>query len=131
MVKESGIERRVSVRAKRILSIRHRLHKRNGKIFSDEPWYLSTTENMSASGVLFVSAAKYAAGDIVELHIVMSGILDIFRGYGEVVRTEQKPEAAFYMIAVSYTSLKPRKRKIQDIPKSRRRIPLTHTSKRK
>ena len=129
MVKETEIDRRGSVRAKRILSIRHRLYKRQDKVYN-EPWYLSTTENMSAHGVLFVSAAKYEVGDIVDLHIVMSGILDIFRGYGEVVRAEKKATAAFYRIAVKYTGLKPKKERSSSHAVSRQRSLASKTSTR-
>ena len=32
----------------------------------------------------------------------MSGVLDIFKGYGKVVRVERKESAAFYLIAVKF-----------------------------
>ncbi len=72
-------ERRDSIRAKRIITVRHRLVERNAKK-TESMWQLSTTENMSLSGLLFVSALAYHMGDVIELQVVMSGVLDIFNG---------------------------------------------------
>jgi hypothetical protein len=102
-------ERRDSVRAKRIITVRHRLHKHNGRKATSSMWQLATTENMSLSGSLFVSAITYHVGDIVELQVVMSGILDIFNGYGKVVRVSRN-KGGFYHVAVRYVDLKPRRR---------------------
>ena len=86
MVKMNGFEeRRDSVRAKRIITVRHRLVKHNGRRV-DSIWQLASTENMSLSGLLFVSAFVYHPGDIIELQVVMSGVLDIFNGFGKVIR---------------------------------------------
>ena len=41
----------------------------------------------------------------------MSGILDVFKGYGKIVRVEKKTTGAFYLIAIKYTDLKPKARK--------------------
>ena len=101
-------ERRDSVRAKRIITVRHRLVKRNNRRV-DSMWQLATTENMSLSGLLFVSALDYHPGDIVELQVVMSGVLDIFNGYGKVVRVSRN-KGGYYQIGVRYVDLKVRRR---------------------
>ena len=98
-------ERRSSVRAKRILSIRHRLYKRGMQVYN-EPWYLSTTEDMSYNGLLFSSSAAYQKNDIVEIEVIMSGVLDIFKGFGKVVRTAKKESGVIYSIAVVLIDLK-------------------------
>ena len=103
-----GANRRVSVRARRIVTVRHRLFKRSGKKFA-AGWMLSTTENMSATGLLFNSPVVYKLNDVVEVQVVMSGILDIFNGVGKVVRVETK-RGGYYYIAVHYVGLKPRRR---------------------
>lgn len=107
MVSKEIIERRRGVRAKRIITIRHRLAKRNGKKVNRE-WALSVTENMSISGLLFLSPEEYKHGDVIELQVVMSGVLDIFNGYGEVVRIDKKKGREY--VAVQYVEVKQRKR---------------------
>lgn len=72
-------------------------------------WQLSTTENMSLSGLLFISAIQYHMGDVVELQVVMSGVLDIFNGYGKVMRST-KNKGGYYNIGVKYVDLKIKKR---------------------
>ena len=98
-------ERRQYERANRILSIRHRLHKRNGKLFH-EPWYFSMTQNMSYNGILFSSSAVYKLDDTLELEVVLSGVLDIFKGYGKVIRVLKKESGVFYSTAVELVDLK-------------------------
>ena len=117
------------IRAKRILSIRHRLHKRGARVL-DEPWYLSLTENMSVLGVLFTAAAPYCENDILEIEIVMSGVLNIFKGYGRVVRVEKKESGVTFSIAVSLIDLKDKRSRSKDIP-SRKNLPLKKTTKRR
>src|ERR1700690_2764624 len=101
-------ERRDSIRAKRIITVRHRLIKHKGRKV-DSMWQLATTENMSLSGLLFVSALAYHAGDIVELQVVMSGALDIFNGYGKVIRVALN-KGGYYHVAVKYVDLKLKRR---------------------
>ena len=98
-------DRRRALRAPRILNIRHRLHQRKGKTV-DAPWYVSMTENMSVNGILFHSAAPYVVGHIIELEVIFSGVLNIFRGYGKVVRTQKKKSGPVYFIAVTLIDLK-------------------------
>jgi hypothetical protein len=105
---KSPEERRDSVRAKRIITVRHRLVEHNGKK-TESLWQLSTTENMSLSGLLFASALHYHLGDVVELQVVMSGVLDIFNGYGKVMRTTRN-KGGYYHVGVKYVDLKIKKR---------------------
>src|SRR5204863_9456532 len=101
MVKQSVEERRQAIRAKRILSIQYRLAKSKFKD-SDKDWHLSTTYDMSVLGLSFLSEVSFYEGDMLEMHVVMSGVLDIFKGVGKVVRVERKENAAFYLIAVKF-----------------------------
>ena len=103
-------DRRRAPRAPRILSIRHRLHKRKGNTV-DAPWYVSMTQDMSVSGILFKSAAPYLIDDIIELEVVLSGVLDIFRGFARVVRVEKGKAGVGYPIAVTLIDLKKKVRK--------------------
>ncbi|MBF0489330.1 MAG: hypothetical protein HQL15_01755 [Candidatus Omnitrophica bacterium] len=99
-------ERRDSIRAQRIVTVRHRLVKHNGRKVSS-PWQVSLTENMSLSGLLFVSAIPYEKEDWIEVDVVMSGILDIFKGYGQVIRSTLH-NAGYYYVAIKYVDLKSR-----------------------
>lgn len=101
-------ERRRGVRAKRIITVRHRLHKRGRKTFKPV-WHISTTEDMSISGLLFLSANEYEIDDILELQVVMSGALDIFNGFGRVARVVPEGRTYFH-IGIEYTDLKSRGR---------------------
>jgi len=101
-------DRRDSVRSKRIITVRHRLVRHNNrKVIS--MWQLAATENMSLSGLLFVSALAYHPGDVIELQVVMSGVLDIFNGYGKVIRLS-RTKSGYYHIAVKYVNLKSKRR---------------------
>src|SRR5271154_1393486 len=93
-------ERRDSIRAKRIITVRHRLVKHNGRK-GDSMWQLATTQNMSLSGLLFVSALAYHPGDIIELQVIMAGVLDIFNGFGKVVRASRN-KGGYYQVGVKY-----------------------------
>ena len=127
-MKTSFEERRRGIRARRILSIRHRLYKRENHLAKTEPWFLSMTENMSYNGVLFTSSAAYLKGDIIELEVILSGVLDIFRGYGRVVRVDKKPSGVVYSVAVTLVDLKD---KPKSSPKLTRRKISIKPSKRK
>ena len=81
-------ERRRHVRARRVLTIRHRLYKHKGVVVNGA-WRFSTTADMSLIGILFNSDISYAQGDVLEAHITMSG-LDVFHGFARVVRTQTK-----------------------------------------
>ncbi len=109
-------ERRDSIRAKRIITVRHRLVEHNGKK-AESMWQLSTTENMSLSGLLFVSALAYHMGDVLELQVVMSGVLDIFNGYGKIMRSSRNKDG-YYHVGVKYVDLKTKKRPAKTMIKS-------------
>jgi len=103
MIRRSVAERRKSLRARRVMSVSHRLFKRNGKKINN-PWHLSATQDMCANGLLFGSNVPYQVNDIVELQVVMAGVLDIFNGLGRVVRVDKKSLGAFYLVAVCLES---------------------------
>lgn len=100
MVKSIVKERRNWPRAKRILSIEYRLFKSRRQ--TNRSWHLSTTDNVSAEGLAFYSDHQYRLGDILELRVVMSGVLDIFNGRGEVIRVDQKRMGACFFVAVRF-----------------------------
>ncbi len=121
MVDYNSRERRDSVRIKRIVTVRHRLNKRNGKK-QEDIWQLSTTEDMSYSGLLFASVLPYKVDDIVELQVVMSGVLFLFNGYGRVVRIHEQKNG-YFQVAVKYVDLKVRRRNAKSLaPTSKRRM---------
>ena len=111
-------ERRDSVRARRVITVRHRLVKHKGRK-AGSAWELAATENMSLSGLLFVSASAYAVGDVVQLQVVMSGVLDIFNGYGKVVRALRN-KGGHYHLAVKYMDLKQKNRSAKSLLKPSR-----------
>jgi hypothetical protein len=114
MINANFHDRRDSVRVKRIVTVRHRLFKRNGKKCEDI-WQLSTTEDMSYSGLRFSSVLPYRIGDVVELQVVMSGVLYLFNGYAEVVRVIKEKGDTFH-VAVRYVDLKSRRHSGKEAP---------------
>lgn len=90
----SVIERRNGERVSRVVAIRHRLIKRGGRK-APSVWSLSTTKNMSHSGLLFLSAVPYRKGDVLEIQVVMSGVIDIYRGLAEVMRVTEVGNTSF------------------------------------
>jgi len=113
----SNEERRDSIRAKRIITVRHRLVRHNGRK-AESIWQLAVTENMSLSGLLLVSALSYHIGDIIELQVVMSGVIDIFNGFGKVVRVSRN-KAGYYKVGIKYVELKIKHRPARSIVGSR------------
>ena len=111
MVKQSMSEKRQALRAKRILSIQYRIVKTRVRK-ADKRWHLSTTHDMSFLGLAFFSDIPLHVDDVIELNVVMSGILDIFKGHGKVVRVEKKITAAFFLVAIKFVEYKkiPRKK---------------------
>ncbi len=101
MVKQATEERRRAVRAQRILSIQYRVVSTKTRN-SDKHWHLSTTHDMSATGLSFLSDIVYRIDDVLELQVVMSGVLDVFKGYGQVVRIDKKDTGSFCFIAVKF-----------------------------
>ena len=100
MVKQ-GAERRNYIRAKHVLTIQFRLCK-SLKKETDRTWHLSTTHDMSYGGLAFYTNIEYKKGDILELNVVMSGVLDIYKGKAKVIRVEQKKRDSSFLIAVEY-----------------------------
>ncbi len=105
MMKKSVEERRGSIRAKRVLSIYYKVSKSRRKI-SDTTWKLSTTEDMSVGGLSFYADQEMRVGDTIELQVIMSGILDIYKGFGKVVRVIRKKTGAYYLIAIKLLNKK-------------------------
>ncbi len=99
-------ERRNGERAVRVVAVRHRLIKRGAKKL-DAIWSLSTTKNMSISGALFMSPVEYKKNDFLDLEIVMSGVIDIYKGKAEVVRAVQSGPS--FDVAVKYIKLEQKK----------------------
>ena len=97
-------DRRDSIRAVRIVTVKHRRVQHNGHQV-DGTWQVSMTENMSVSGLLFVSAFIYEKDDLIELEVVMSGMVDLFKGYGRVIRSTHH-KGDHYHVAVKYVDLK-------------------------
>ncbi len=96
-------ERRCCSRATRILSIEYRLYKSRHQ-HNDPNWHLSTTEDVSAAGLSFYSDYEYRPGDILDVRVVMSGLLEVFKGQGTVARSEQKRLGACYFVALRFAS---------------------------
>lgn len=105
--KQLFIERRQAVRSRRILSIQFRLIKSKTKRRQDTEWHISTTHDMSATGLSFISDVAYQMGDILELNMVLSGVIDIYKGFGKVVRLEEKTPGLVYLIAVKFNEKEP------------------------
>ncbi len=103
MVKSLIKERRGYPRATRILSIEYRLYKSKRR-HTDPQWHLSTTEDISPESLSFYSDYEYHEGDILDVRVVMSGLLEVFKGQGEVVRVEQKRLGACFFIALRFAS---------------------------
>ena len=101
MVKQAFEDRRNAIRAQRILSIQYRVVKTKTRN-TDKRWHLSTTHDMSATGLSFLSDIEYRMDDVLELHVVMSGVLDVFKGYGEVRRIDKKDTGSFCFVAVKF-----------------------------
>ena len=101
MTKQTTQERRYWVRAKRVLSIQYRLVKSRRKN-AEKAWYLSTTQDMSFGGLSFYTEQEFRKEEVLELHVVMSGILDIFNGLGKVVRVERKATGSHFLTAVKF-----------------------------
>lgn len=99
MVKQAVEERRHTIRAKQILSIQFRLVKRSRKNI-DKSWGLSTTQDVSLEGISFYTDREFCINDILEIHVIMSGFLDVYKGYGKVVRMERKKSGVCYLVAV-------------------------------
>ncbi len=103
MVKPLLKERRLCLRTQRILSIEYRL-KRGQLKNADRSWHLSTTHEICLGGVSFYSDYEYHTGDVLEIHVAMSGMINVFRGFGKIVHVQHKQMAASYLVAVQFTA---------------------------
>ena len=101
MVNQTAAERRFWVRAKRVLSIEYRLIKTRRKNVSYN-WSLSTTQDMSYGGLSFYTDQEFKREEVLEMRVVMSGILDIFNGFGKIVRVERKETGSYFLTAVKF-----------------------------
>ncbi|MBF0479780.1 MAG: PilZ domain-containing protein [Candidatus Omnitrophica bacterium] len=99
MEKTPEQDRRAFNRAKRVLSIEYRLSKGIGRT-AEKKWHLSTTYDMSVNGVAFFSEFEYQQNDILDLKVTMSGLLEIYRGLGTVVRLSKKKSGIYYLVGV-------------------------------
>lgn len=134
MINSEINERRRSMRAYRILNVRHRLHKRS--VPPNKSWNLTVTENMSAYGILFTSPIPYSIDDIIEMEVVMSGVLDVFKGYARVVWAAKRKKSNAYSIGVEYVGLRPKKNNPKKSTtkvkaKSKAKTPLRKKSKKR
>ena len=84
------LERRNGERVDRVVAIRHRLADAG-----NSDWSLSTTRNMSHSGLLFLSSTPYRKNDVVDLQVIMSGVIDIYNGKAEVRRVAEVGSTSF------------------------------------
>ncbi len=126
MVKQALSERRRHIRAKRILSIQFKLAK-GQKRRVDRSLGLSTTQDLGAGGLSFYTDREYCAGDILDLHIIMSGVLDIYKGQAQVVRIGRKKSGACFLAAVKFIEkeqTQKRNRKYRSVkrPRIRKRL---------
>ena len=95
-----GKEKRRHVRVARALAMQFRLKKSKQPQADTDTWHLSLTSDMSASGISFESVIPFLPGDIIELQVVLSGVLEVVKGEGKVIRAEEKQPGKLYMVAV-------------------------------
>ncbi len=123
MVKIDWAERRSFVRAKRVLSIEYQLIKSARRKVEPE-WHLSTTQDMSLGGLAFFTDVEFRPGDVLEVRVVMSGVLDIFKGPCEVVRVSRKKTGSYFLTAVRFMNTKAKSRSAKTyshVPQSTRK----------
>ncbi len=105
MIKKVSKDQREFPRAKRVLSVQYRLCDTRK---ADVAWYLSTTQDMSVSGLTFHTDLEFKIKDKLEIRVVMSGILEIFKGYTQVVRIDRKRTGSPCVVAVKFIEKKSR-----------------------
>ena len=94
-----GQDRRRHERVQRALAIQFRIKKTKQKGADTDTWHLSLTTDMSANGIAFESPFPVLIGDRLELHVVVSGVVDVVKAEGKVVRVEEMKEDEIYMVA--------------------------------
>ena len=87
-------ERRDGSRVNRVVAVSHRLAVAR-KIKPSADWSLSTTKNMSHSGLLFMSTVPYRKNAVLDLQVVMSGIIDLYNGLARVMRVQEVGDTSF------------------------------------
>ncbi|MBU0468519.1 MAG: PilZ domain-containing protein [Candidatus Omnitrophica bacterium] len=98
---KSGQERRYCPRAKRIMSIEYRLVTTK-RASADKNWHLSITQDMSCNGLTFYSEQELKKDEILDVNVIMSGILEIYKGQCKVVRVERKNTGANFLTAITF-----------------------------
>lgn len=133
MVKQkTGIERRQYTRAKRVLSVEFQLAKSQRKN-ADKSVHISTTEDMSLGGISFYSEQEYLEGDILDVRVVMSGVLDIFHGAAKVVRSIPRKSGSVHLVAVKFLKTATKKRSAKSFspaPTTRKKATKRTSAKR-
>ena len=102
MVKPRSKERRSTVRAKRVLCIESKILKPVNRRKFKNTYSISTTQDMSVGGLSFYTDQDYRIDDTLEIRVIMSGVLDIFKGKARVVRIIDKPNASHKLCAVKF-----------------------------
>ena len=100
-IQKSGQERRYCPRAKRIMSIEYRLVSTKRKS-TDKNWHLSITQDMSCNGLTFYAEQEFKKDELLEVQVIMSGILEIYKGKCRVVRAEKKNTGANFLTAITF-----------------------------
>ena len=95
-----GKDRRRHERVNRALALQFRIKKSKQKGINTDNWHLSLTIDMSASGVAFESPFALMIGDVLELHVVVSGVVEVVKAEGKVVRIEEVQPGKLYLVAV-------------------------------
>ena len=112
-IQKSGQERRYCPRAKRIMSIEYRLVSTKRKS-ADKNWHLSITQDMSCNGLTFYAEQEFKKDELLEVQVIMSGILEIYKGKCRVVRAEKKNTGANYRPSLMLTVLADFRRSDED-----------------
>jgi len=96
----NAAERRQHIRVARSLAMQFRLKKSRLKGVDTATWHLSMTTDMSAGGIAFESSVPFVVTDILELQVVMSGVIDVVKAEGKVVRVEENSRDKSFSVAV-------------------------------
>ena len=100
----TGKERRRSTRKDRVLNIQFRLKESQG-IEKRGHWCLGVTQDMSAHGLSFLTEQTLAPSDIIELQVIFSGVLDIVKAAGRVVRVEERVPDQQYLVGIDFNQI--------------------------
>jgi len=117
MVRQAAKERRNWIRAKRVLSIQYRLAQSQRRSIN-RTWHLSMTEDMSPAGLSFYTNCEYHVNDVLEIQVIMSGLLELYKGFGKIVRIERKSMGVCYLVAIKFVERKTRSKSVLK-PRSR------------